>query len=107
MLRLVEPNDLTTRILEDIRDEIRAMRTEQRDTNKAVQALAEVQQTFAEHATARFEVIETSLRDLAQQLVILGRGVKVAIEHRASFDARLESHEERITDLERRLAEHP
>lgn len=36
----------------------------------------------------RFEVIETALRDVAEQLVMLSRGVKIAIEVRAPQTSR-------------------
>lgn len=51
----------------------------------------------------RFEVIETVLRDLAQQLVILGRGVKVAIEERRAAVDKWDDHETRLQALERRV----
>ena len=44
--------------------------------------------------TARFEVIEATLKDLAEQMVMLARGVKTALEVRGRMD-----------DIERRLAE--
>jgi hypothetical protein len=66
-------SELTTQILKDIRSEIRGLREDQR-------ALADHQRAFAEQVMQRFEIIETTLRDLAQQLVILARGVKTAME---------------------------
>ena len=56
-----------------------------------------------EAADARFEAIETALRDMAQQLVVLGRGIKVALEHRANIDSQVEDHERRIASIEKRL----
>jgi chromosome segregation ATPase len=91
----VEPRDLTVRILEDIRDEIRGLRQEQ-------QQFRQEQQQFRQETTARFEIIETTLRDLAQQLVVLGRGLEVAIKQRATTDARLDDHDRRIRVLEGR-----
>jgi hypothetical protein len=84
----VEPADLTVRILQEIREEIRGLRDDQRN--------------FREETATRFEVLETTLRDLAQQLVVLARGVKVAIEQRGNVDARLDDHEQRLLELERR-----
>lgn len=92
---LVEPTDLTVRILQEIRDDVRGLRDEQR-------AFREEHQAFREETNTRFEVIETTLRDLAQQLVILARGVKTAIELRGGVEARLDDHERRLTELERR-----
>ncbi len=66
----MEPTDLTVR-LQDIRDEVRGMHQEQR--------------VFAQATAARFEVIESALRDVTEQIVILGRGVEVAsLEKRAT-----------------------
>ena len=62
----MKPTDLTVRILQDIREEIHGLREEQRE--------------FREESFTRFETIENTLKDLAEQLVMLARGVKVAIE---------------------------
>ena len=105
----MEPTDLTVRILQEIRDDVRGLREEQRATREEQRATREELhgtreelRTFIELATARFEVLETTQRDLAQQLVVLGRGVKVAIEQRSKTDERLDDHERRLADLERR-----
>jgi hypothetical protein len=92
----VEPTDLTVRILEDIRDDIRGLREEQH-------RFREEQQEFRRETSTRFEVIETTLRDLAQQLVVLARGVKIAIDHRGAVDERLDEHERRLAELEKRI----
>ncbi len=92
----MEPTDLTVRVLQDIREEIRGLRGDQ-------QEFREEQRAFSELAMARFEVIETTLRDLAEQLVMLGRGVKVAIQDRVNTSDRLDQHERRIGELEKRL----
>ena len=96
----MEPTDLTVRILQDIREEIRGLR----DDQGAFRAeFREELATRFQEVAARYEVVETTLRDLAQQLVILGRGVKVAIERRESADDRFDDHEHRIAKLEKRL----
>jgi hypothetical protein len=102
----VEPADLTVRILQEIRDDQRAFRQEFVEALRELRVQGERQeraldQLTREHA-ARFEVIETTLRDLAQQLVVLGRGVKVAIDERRERLDRWDDHERRIADLERR-----
>lgn len=56
----MKPVDLAVRILQDIRDELHGLREEQRE--------------FREGSFARFEAIERTLRDLAEQLVMLARG---------------------------------
>lgn len=68
----MEPENLTVRLLQEIRDELR------RSTEKAGLHFEKVDQRFEqieqrfEHMDQRFEVIETTLRDLAQQMVLLG-----------------------------------
>jgi hypothetical protein len=84
----MKPADLTVRILQDIRDEIHGLRAEQRE--------------FREESFARFETIESTLRDLAEQLVMLARGVKVAIEQRSKGDDRIRKLERRVSALEKR-----
>jgi prefoldin subunit 5 len=103
------PADLAVRILQDIRAELREIKEQSHAFQQQQQTFQQQQQTFhqqssafQEHALARFEVIETALRDMAEQLVILGRGVKVAIENRGKTDARLDDHDRRIGELERR-----
>ena len=73
-----------------MREEQRGMREEQRAAREA--------------SDARFETIETALRDMAQQLVVLGRGIKVALERRSSTDDRLDDHERRLAEVEKRLS---
>jgi len=91
----MEPTDITVRILQDIREEIRGLREEQRE-------FREEQRQFREQSLARFEVIENTLRDLAEQLVMLARAVKAALEGREKSEQRLEAVERRLDALERR-----
>lgn len=42
-----------------------------------------------EQMSARFEVVETTLRDLAAQRVMLARGIRSALDARADVDKRL------------------
>lgn len=84
----MKPTDLTVRILRDIREEIHGLREEQRE--------------FREQSFARFEAIESTLRDLAEQMVMLARGVKVAIDQRGKTDARIRKIERRVGALEKR-----
>jgi len=104
ILVVVEPTDLTVRILQEIRDDIRGSREEQRGLREEQRGLREEQRAAREAADVRFEAIETALRDMAQQLVILGRGIKVALERRSSTDDRLDDHERRLAEVEKRFA---
>ncbi len=99
----MEPTDITVRILQDIREDIRGMRSEQLSFREELRLLREEQREFREQAFARFEVIETTLRDLAEQLVMLARGTKVAIEERGKTEERFREIERRIDQVERRL----
>ncbi len=91
----MESTDLTIRVLQDIRDEIRGLRTEQRQ-------FREEQKTFSRDVATRFEVVEGALKDLAEQLVMLARGVKVAVEQRPRTEERLADLESRVGELEKR-----
>jgi hypothetical protein len=92
----VETSDLTVKILQEMRDELRGI-------NTRLDAAATENAARFEASNARFEVIETTLRDLAQQLVILGRAVKVAIDDRRVSLDNWQEHERRIAELERKL----
>jgi len=100
----MEPTDITIRILQDIREDIRGMRGEQLAFREELRLLREEQREFRDQAFARFEVIETTLRDLAEQLVMLARGMKAAIEERAKTEERFREIERRIDQVERRLS---
>lgn len=89
-------SDLTVKVLEQIREEIRGVHGE-------VRGLRDDHRELVGQMNARFQVVETTLRDLAEQLVMLARGVKAAIEQRAGTDKRLDDHEARLSELEKRL----
>jgi chromosome segregation ATPase len=104
----MEPTDLTIQILKEIRDDARKhaaevnQRFEKMDQRfeKMDQRFEKMDQRF-EMQEQRFEAIETALRDMAQQLVMLARGIKTALESRADTDRRIESLEDRVEKLER------
>ena len=79
----MEPESLTVQILREIRDEVRGTNARLDQTNARLdQTNARLDRvevglgTLREEMLARFEVVETTLRDLAQQLVVLARAVK-------------------------------
>jgi len=92
-------NDLTLKILQGFRDDLQRSN---RDSNERFQSLAVEQASARAESNQRFEVIETALRDVAEQLVMLSRGVKAAIEVRAGIEKRVDDHERRIAELEQR-----
>ena len=98
----MEPTDLTIQILREIRDDARKHAAEVNQRfEKMDQRFEKMDQRF-EQQEQRFEAIETALRDMAQQLVMLARGIKTALETRAETEHRLESLEERVDKLERK-----
>ena len=90
----MEPDNHTIRLLQEIRDEVR------RSSDRSEVRFEKMDQRF-EKMDQRFEVIETTLRDLAQQMVMLARGIKTALETRGAVDSRLESVESRLDALEK------
>lgn len=90
----MEPEDHTIRLLQEIRDEVR------RASDKSEVRFEKMDERF-ERADQRAEVIETTLRDLAQQMVMLARGIKTALEHRSGVDSRLDAVERRLDALEK------
>lgn len=90
----MEPDHLTIRLLQEIRDEVR------RSSDRADARFEKMDERF-EKSDQRMEVIETTLRDLAEQMVMLARGVKSALEHRSGVEARLDSAERRLDALEK------
>jgi chromosome segregation ATPase len=97
----MEPENLTVRLLQEIRDEVRRAsdKTEVR-FEKMDQRFERMDQRF-ERMDQRFEVLETTLRDLAEQMVMLARGVKTALEYRGNVERRLDSVETRLDALEK------
>lgn len=109
-----EPVDLTSKVLEQIRDELRAHTTLMQEHSSILKQhsrqLGELKDEVTEvrdevHVqNERQGVFETVLRDLAEQMVMLTRSVKVSIDSRTDVEARLAAHDSRIGALERRLA---
>ncbi|MDP1822411.1 MAG: hypothetical protein Q8L48_04190 [Archangium sp.] len=92
----MEPENHTLRLLQEIRDEVR------RSSDKSEVRFEKMDLRF-EKMDQRFEILETTLKDLAGQMVMLARGIKVALEHRTDVDARLGEAERRLSDLEKRV----
>jgi predicted nucleic acid-binding Zn-ribbon protein len=98
----VEPSDLRVRVLEDIREEIRGMRKDLDGHSARMEEFRRDMDGFRRESSARFEVIETALRDVAEQLVMLARGIKAALDARSKSDDRLDDLERRVSELEKR-----
>lgn len=97
----MEPENRTIRLLQEIRDEVRRS-SDRADARfeKMDQRFERIDQRF-EKMDQRFEVVETTLRDLAEQMVMLARGIKTALEHRGTTDPRLDAVEQRLDALEK------
>lgn len=99
-------SDLTIKILQGIRDDLQrsnqdnAQRFEAMD--RRFETLTTTMNQRFDAVNERFEVVETVLRDMSEQMVMQARGIKAAIEARASFEKRVDDHEKRITELENR-----
>ena len=48
-------------------------------------------------------MIETTLKDLAEQMVFLGRGIQTALDNRGAVETRLSEAERRLDELEKRI----
>jgi hypothetical protein len=72
------------------------------DSNERLEAVRYEQEQARRESAQRFEVIETALRDVAEQLVMLSPGMKSAIEVRAGIEKRVDDHERRMAELEQR-----
>lgn len=98
----MEPADLTLQVLREIRDETKKTNQRIEQMNSQFNERFERMDHRFERMDQRFEVVETVLRDLAQQMVTLSRGVKSALEVRANTESRLEDLERRMTAVESR-----
>lgn len=97
----MEPENLTVKLLQEIRDSSKETRDELRHFADRTDRRFEQMDARFEQMDARFAVNETALRDLSQQLVMLARGIKTALEARAGVESRLDSAERRLDALEK------
>ncbi|MCU0701228.1 MAG: hypothetical protein MUC96_32360 [Myxococcaceae bacterium] len=99
-------SDLTISILQGIRSDLQQSHRDNAERFAALQSqmdrgFEQVNLRF-EQANQRFEVIETALRDVAEQLVMQSRALKAFIDSRAVVEERLDDHEARLVALEQR-----
>ena len=97
-------SDMTVEILKDIRDDMRGMRTELRDEIHGVRTelreeLGGVRAELRIH-TERFGVVESALRDLAEQQRFVVRYTKALSERDSRLEGRVISLESRVDKLE-------
>ena len=82
--------DVTIEILKDIRDEIRAVRSE----------LGQEIRGLREDTNQRFQGVETAILDLAEQNRFIVRYTKVLAERHADVEPRVSALEDRVDRLE-------
>lgn len=93
----MEPENLTLKVLIDIREEMRGFRCEQREMRDEIRVLR-VQQ---EETNARLGTIEHTLVDAASHVHVLGRAARVSLETKRLHDERFDALERRVSELER------
>ncbi len=100
----MEPTNLTVKLLQELRDGQRSQTEElhelRNDMRGELHELRNEMREGRDRADQRFEIIETSLRDLAEQMVMMTRAVKVALDSRVNNETRLDDHELRLRALE-------
>jgi chromosome segregation ATPase len=100
----MEPENLTVRVLMDIRDEMRGMRA---DLVEVKGELVEVKGELVEmkdelvNVNARLATVETTLRDTNEHVRFIGRSMGVLRGGRHRHEKRLDDLERRVGDLER------
>lgn len=108
-------SDITVEILKDIRDDIRGVRTELRDVRTELREEIHGVRTELREAihgvrtelgaelrihTESFAVVETALRDLAEQQRFVVRYTKALAERDVRLEGRVTSLESRVEKLE-------
>jgi chaperonin cofactor prefoldin len=97
----VTDSEITTAILRQIRDELIGVRGAVENTNQRLEVTNERLDRLAEQATVtneRLSVVETVLRDVAGQVVFLGRYVK------NKQDSAIADLRKRIVRLEKKVS---
>ncbi|MBL8914868.1 MAG: hypothetical protein JNM17_29455 [Archangium sp.] len=80
----MEPENRTVKLLQEIRDDARSSA---RETREQLEKFSREHREQFERMDQRFEVIETSLRDLAQQLVMLASRRRSSTERPSTTDS--------------------
>jgi hypothetical protein len=83
----MEPENLTLKVLIDIREEMRGSRIEQREMH--------------EQTNARLTAIEHTVLDAATQIRVLARTARVSMEVTRAHEERFDALERRVAELER------
>ncbi len=96
----MEPTDLTIEILKGIRSDIQESNRQNAERFEAIDRRFEAMEARFDR---RFEVIETALRDMSEQLVMHSRALRTLLERSENIDPRMRS-DKWPNDVERRLS---
>jgi chromosome segregation ATPase len=100
----MEPENLTVRILVEIRDELRGTNQRLDKTNDRIdqtnERLDDVTGRLGE-VTERLGAVEHAVRDMATQMVFIGRSLGVTRSKGRRHTARLDDLERRVVELEK------
>jgi hypothetical protein len=108
----MEPENLTLRILGEMREEMREMRQEsatdirelKADVRSVKDHLGVVDQRLAV-VDQRLGVIEDTMLDVASQVHVLGRATRVTLDAKKRHEALIADIDRRVTELERQRGE--
>ena len=100
-------SDLTLKVLVEMRDEMRGLRTDfnqrverlEQHAERASQRLERLDQN-TEQTNRRLEVIEQTMVDFGTQVVLIGRYMKSSVTR---HDSDVERHDDEIADLRTRV----
>lgn len=93
----MDPENLTVRVLVEIRDEMRGLRNEVRATNERLDQTNE----RLDQTNERLGAVEHAVRDMATQIVFIGRSLGVTRSRGRKHGARLDDLERRVGELEK------
>lgn len=93
----MEPENLTVRVLIDIRDEIRGVKGELVEMKSELGGIKDE----LIHVNERLATVETTLEETGAQVRFIGRSMGVLRSQRRGHEKRLDELERRVGDLER------
>ena len=99
----MEPENITVRVLKEIRDEVRGVREEVAGVREEQVRMREEQVRMREELTnvgARITVVEGAVVDIADQLRFIGKSIGVSRVARRKHETRISNLERRVSALE-------
>jgi hypothetical protein len=108
----MEPENLTVRVLVEMRDEMKGMREELREVKNEVRGVKDHVRSIDERLSVmdgrmsmtdeRIGVIEETMLDVASHVRMLGRATRVSLTAKRRHEQLISDLHRRVTDLERR-----